>query len=140
MDAAADEPRGVVRVLAGIRHQVGGRARDDRHQRHVRAAGQTAALTGEGPEGIVEPGRRLDVHGQRRATPLLQMAARARRPPGQGDAGVEIVRILHRPRAEDAVGVDDRVGLRPANLLAGLRRGIREVGRAGIGRLAPSTT
>ena len=59
------------------------------------------------------------------------MAADQRRAAGQGDADIQVVRVFQGACAEHAVGIDHGVGFGPDDLLAGLRRAVEQVGRAG---------
>ena len=59
------------------------------------------------------------------------MATDQRRATGQGNADIQVVRVLLGSGAEHAVGVDHGVGFGPDDLFAGLRCAVEQVGRTG---------
>src|SRR5215475_2579514 len=86
------------------------------YQRYFASAYGTAAISEQGPVGIIGAVRPLNDNCKGGAASGIQMGARERSSSGERDAHIQKVRILHGPRADDAVCIDDRIRLGPANL------------------------
>ncbi|TKW55745.1 hypothetical protein CTA1_10674 [Colletotrichum tanaceti] len=88
-------------------------------------------------EGVVDDGGgdarpgHPDQHG--REPVAVNVGAGSRRPSGQGDGDVEVVRVLDRLGAENAVRVDDGVGFPPGHLVPFPGRALQLVRGAGEG-------
>ena len=107
-------------------------------QQRDRAARRMARdIAKQRPEGIVRAFGGVHVQHQRGAAGLVQIDAGQGRAPRHGHAEVEVIGVLRRPRAQDGVGEDDRVGFGPGDVLARCRAVGQQVGRAGEAGAAP---
>ncbi|MNN16711.1 hypothetical protein D3C81_1298600 [compost metagenome] len=105
------------------------------HQRNPRTGQGADVVAEQGVEAVVEAVQRRHFNNQLGLAPAVEVAADARCPPGQGDADVEVVRVLERARTQHTVGVDHRVGFGPDHLFAQGRRAVEQVRRAGKAQL-----
>src|SRR6516165_1142834 len=108
-----------------------------RYQRYFASRQGTAAISKQGPIGIIGAVRPLNYNLKGGAASGIEVAARQRSSSGESDAHIEKVRILHGPRADDAVRIDDRIRLSPANLLTEPGCAVEQIGSAGKARPSP---
>lgn len=111
---------------------IGLQRRDALDEGNAPARGQPRGIARHGIEILGGRGGRGDAQPQHGLARRVQVTAGLGRATGQSGQHFEKVGVLHGARAEHAVGIHDRVGLGPGDLLAQPGRPGQVVGRARV--------
>ena len=89
----------------------------------------------KGPETVIDIRRnRCKLDDPPCLPAAVRIGAAIGRAARHGDEQVQVIGNFQRARAKNAVGIDHRVGFRPADALAGCRRIAQQIGSAGKAR------